>query len=211
MRKENSSMGKTQNEKLAARKEKVDKQVAEMKAQGYALTDLSVDGNKANVMSILTGFLPAVILLLLFAVIHGWEKFREFDFSPVMFCFMLSVIVHEGIHGLFFGIFAKNHFKAIEFGVFWKSLNPYCNCSDPVKKGQYLTALLMPGIILGCCTAVFAFVTGNINVMVFSALNLFTAGGDFFIAYLILKSPKKGKDEWYMDHPTKPGVLVLAK
>ena len=203
-------MGKSQKEIVAARKEKVEKLIEGMKAEGYSLKDLSVDGNKANLMSLVTGAIPSAVIALLFGFLCGWKKFLEIDLFLVMVIVLVFIIVHEGIHGLFFGIFAKNHFKSVEFGMTWKSMNPYCYCAEPVSRAQYLTALLMPGFLLGICTGIAGIVMGNPSLVVFSLFNLFGAGGDFYIAYLIMKTPG-AKEEKYLDHPEQPGLLLLVK
>ena len=204
-------MGKSQKEIVAARKEKIDRLIAEMTGQGYELEDLSVDGNTANKMALLTGVIPSAVLVLLFGLLHGWEKFKDVDLLLILVVFLISIIVHEGIHGLFFGLFAKNHFKSIEFGMIWKSMNPYCYCGEPLSRKHYLTGLLMPGIILGCCTGMLGLITGNASLILFSVFSLFAAGGDIYIAWMIMKTSKKGREEKYLDHPDKPGVMMLHR
>ena len=203
-------MAKTQKEIVAARKEKVEKRIAELTEQGYVKKELSANGTKINILAIITGGAPALIMVLLFALLHGWQKFDEMNFMLVMIIYLLSVIVHECIHGLFFAMFSKDHFKSIEFGIIWKSLNPYCYCAEPVNKLQYMTALLMPGFILGICVGVLGIIIGNPSFTTFGALNMLSAGGDIYIAYLILKNIDK-KGDLYLDHPDKPGLYVLAK
>ena len=204
-------MGKSQKKIVAARKEKIDRLIAEMTGQGYELEDLSVDGNTANKMALLTGVIPSAVFVLLFGLLHGWEKFKDVDLLLILVVFLISIIVHEGIHGLFFGMFAKSHFKSIEFGIIWKSMNPYCYCGEPLSRKHYLTGLLMPGIILGCSTGMLGLITGNASLILFSVFSLFAAGGDIYIAWMIMKTSKKGREEKYLDHPDKPGVMMLHR
>ena len=117
-------MGRTQKEIISARKERIDRLIAEKTGQGYELKDLSVDGNKANKMALLTGVIPSAVFVLLFGFLYGWEKFTDVDLLLILAVFLFSIFVHEGIHGLFFGLFAEHHFKSIEFGIIWKSMNP---------------------------------------------------------------------------------------
>ena len=204
-------MGRTQSEIMEEREEKVDGLIAEMKGQGYSLNDLSVDGDKANKAALLIGAVVSAVIVLLFGLLCGWSKFGDVDYPLVLFAAMLSVLVHEGIHGLFFGIFAKNHFKSIEFGIIWKSVNPYCYCGEPLSRLHYMTGLLMPAFILGFCTAAAGLIAGNASLIIFSVISIFLAGGDLYIAGLIVKTTQKGREELYLDHPNKPGVIVLAK
>ena len=46
------------------------------------------------------------------------------------------IIVHELIHGITWAIFAKNHFHAIDFGIVWSTLSPYCTCFKPLKNAH---------------------------------------------------------------------------
>jgi hypothetical protein len=204
-------MGRTQSEIMEEREEKVDGLIAEMKGQGYSLNDLSVDGDKANKAALLIGAVVSAVIVLLFGLLCGWSKFGDVDYPLVLFAAMLSVLVHEGIHGLFFGIFAKNHFKSIEFGIIWKSVNPYCYCGEPLSRLHYMTGLLMPAFILGFCTAAAGLIAGNASLIIFSVISIFLAGGDLYIAGLIVKTTQKGREELYLDHPNKPGVMMLAK
>lgn len=201
-------MGKSQKDIIAARTEKVDKRLSELEEQGYVKKDLSANGNKVNLLAIITGGIPAVIMVVLFGFIHGWLQFN--NMTLIIIIYLLSVVVHELIHGLFFAMFAKERFKSIEFGIIWKSLNPYCYCSEPINKPQYMTALLMPGFILGVCTGVIGIIIGNASLLAFGALNMLSAGGDIFIARLILKNKGK-KGDLYLDHPSMPGLFVLTK
>ncbi len=204
-------MGRTQSEIMEEREEKVHGLIVEMKGQGYSLNDLSVDGDKANKAALLIGAVVSAVIVLLFGLLCGWSKFGDVDYPLVLFAAMLSVLVHEGIHGLFFGIFAKNHFKSIEFGIIWKSVNPYCYCGEPLSRLHYMTGLLMPAFILGFCTAAAGLIAGNASLIIFSVISIFLAGGDLYIAGLIVKTTQKGREELYLDHPNKPGVMMLAK
>ena len=39
--------------------------------------------------------ISTLIMVLLFAFLHGWQKFDEMNFMLVMILYLLSVIVHE--------------------------------------------------------------------------------------------------------------------
>lgn len=125
----------TKNErKLTPAEQKRKEQFAlvceEMERQGYRKTDLTIGVVKANLL--------ALIVMLPFAVLSGAvvlsrvsfrsmaESMSPFDFLLFLLVMLLLTAVHEGIHGLTWGLFAESHWRAIRFGVIWKALTPYC-------------------------------------------------------------------------------------
>ena len=108
----------------------------DMDKNGYKKQELTVGILIANV--------AAIIIMLPFIAGIAWvnsmvNPTRSFIFSQStsivsVILFILLVILHEVIHGLTWGIFARNHFYSIAFGVIWKALTPYCTCSEPLKK-----------------------------------------------------------------------------
>ena len=131
------------------------------------------------------------------------------DSQPDLF-FVILIILHELIHGLTWSCFVKNGYRSISFGVIWRSLNPYCTCSEPLSKLHYLTGLLMPWFVLGIIPCVAAIILRNGYMMVFGVVMAISAGGDLMIAQLILRE-KDGGEKLYMDHPTKIGLVCLEK
>ena len=197
--------------RIAKRKERVQEISEQMIRQGYTRHEILLDLKTANTISLLTAIPPIVIYVVLFGILVGWDRFAEVQFLPLMIAFFISLIVHEGIHALFFALAAEHHFTHIEFGIIWKSLNPYCYCGEVVSKGQYLVAVLMPGIILGGAVGILALVIGSATWLGFSLLSFLGAGGDFLVAWKLFRFPSKQKDVKTLDHPELPGVIVFEK
>ena len=197
--------------RIAKRKERVQEISEQMIRQGYTRHEILLDLKTANTISLLTAIPPIVIYVVLFGILVGWDRFAEVQFLPLMIAFFISLIVHEGIHALFFALAAEHHFTHIEFGIIWKSLNPYCYCGEVVSKGQYLVAVLMPGIILGGAVGILALVIGSATWLSFSLLSFLGAGGDFLVAWKLFRFPSKQKDVKTLDHPELPGVIVFEK
>lgn len=211
-------MGK--NKKLEERKKRIASETSILKKKGYAKHDVSITAAKANLLGMFIPMPLMAVLIVVFGQLCGWNSFVEgydaFVDSPsqlIIFiaAFIISTIVHELIHGLFFGLTARSHFKTVEFGIFWKSLTPYCCCTEAVSKPRYLLAVLAPGFILGLCTSVVGIAIGNMSLLIFGIANLSLAGGDMCIALEILKFSKKGRKELYLDHPEKPGSIAFIK
>ncbi len=194
---------------IEQRKKKLDVQIEQFESKGYRKVDISISGEEANKKATIITVIPALILLVLFGIIFGWEKYLELNTVILIISLLASIFIHELIHALFFGLLAPNHFKFIEFGVMWKSLNPYCFCGDPMKRVQYLITLLMPGTILGFVTVILAFCFINPTILLIGAANIMFAGGDFFVAYMILKDITKGKEKLYLDHSERVGPIIL--
>lgn len=198
-------------DKMELRKERVQQLCEKLEKEGYCKEDLTISAEMANTTAILTTLLPIGIYIILFNYIAGWEAYININVYLLVISMFISLIVHELIHGLFFGIFAPSHFSAIEFGVLWKSLNPYCYCGEPITKVQYLISVLMPGIILGTCVGAVAIITGSATWLVFSLFSYVGASGDFLVALKIMRFSDNGKKALFVDHPDKPGLLVFSK
>ena len=184
-----------------------------MEQNGYKIKNMTVGIFKANVF--------ALIIMLPFAIIDGLifhyvNSSKSFDFDLVSWSIMLAVffafvVIHELIHGLFWGLFAKSHYKSIEFGIIWNALTPYCTCSEPLKKHQYIIGSVMPTVILGFGVAAVATVSGNIPMFVLSELMIFSGGGDFFIILKMLLYKSGKKECVFYDHPYECGFVIFEK
>ena len=92
----------------------------------------------------------------------------------------------------------------------WQSLNPYCACKKALKRNQYILGLLMPCIVLGIIPMIVSLFTGNLWWLAMGVLMTISAGGDLLILTLILGHKPK-REEYFLDHPTQIGLLVLEK
>lgn len=204
-------MAKETVDRIALRAEYAKQVSNQLESNGYRRNDLTVSANTANAIAIVMALPWIALHLPIYGFVAGWESFKNFDMSLLTILIFLSLVVHELIHGLFFGLFAPRHFKAIAFGMMWKSLNPYCCCADPVSKVQYMIALVMPGFVLGTCLGVVATCIGSSTLLVLSLVSYLAAGGDLFVAYKIARFPIGEKKALFLDHPTQPGLLIFTK
>lgn len=185
----------------------------EFTANGYELKDLTTTALKANVIGPLIGAVLSVPFIVVYFILgHDLKSATEFEFFWIVLSGLLivSIVVHELIHGITMGIFAKNHFKSIAFGIIVQYLTPYCSCKEPLRKHQYILGLLMPCIVLGIIPMILALAFGSFLLLVYGAFMTITAGGDLLIMSMILKSSYKG-DVYFVDHPTKIGLAVFVK
>ena len=164
---------------------------------------------KANLMSFATAGPLAVVAVVLFFLKH---KPFSFDISFGALClffllFIVSIPVHELIHGAVWGIFCKNKYKSIHLGIMWEQLTPYCHSKEPLSFWRYLAGGLAPLVILGAGTFIAAYFSGSVMLLCLSIFNILSAGGDTTIAIMLLKY----KNAVLLDHPYECGFVAFLK
>lgn len=199
----------------AEKKRKADFEIIceEMAQKGYSKKDLTVGVLKANIMALII-MLPfmAVMALIYDAFNNTTEMVISLKHSILLLLILLCLVVlHELIHGITWGIFAENHFHSINFGIIWSALTPYCTCSEPMKKWQYVLGGAMPTLVLGGGIGVVSVVSGQFLLLLLSELMILSGGGDFLIILKILLYRSGKKETVYYDHPYECGVVVFEK
>lgn len=194
------------------RKKRFEELRSEMEQNGYREQSLTVSVLMANLVALVI-MLPFMALIgwLYFAVNKHTGAFASEWGALLLLVYLCLIVVHELIHGITWGIFAPDHFRSIEFGVIWKALTPYCTCSKPLKKWQYILGTAMPTIVLGFGIAAVAIVFHSLFLLCLSEIMLWSGGGDFLIILKILMYRTKSKDIVYCDHPYEPGVVLFEK
>lgn len=187
-----------------------------LKKEGYEKHDLTMGVLSANIFALVFFAIFALIFCLLFYIQgYDFELFSEstsiFECIIYLVVLLVSVVIHELIHGITFATFAENHFKYVHFGFIKESLTPYCTCTEPLKKYQIILAMAMPGIVLGLIPSIISLFNGSFTLLFYGLIMLGSAGGDFTIIYLILKNPSKKKDVIYRDHPTEVGAVMFDR
>ncbi len=201
------------SEKEKKRLKKFETTKAKMIKDGYKVKDLTVNAVSANIMAFVTP-LPFVVLFFLIYIILGntLKGISNDCFTiAIIINLVFGIFVHEFIHGFTWTLCSKKMFKDIEFGFIVKTCNPYCTCSTPLKKYQYVLGSAMPGIVLGIIPSIIAIIFGSPILLLSGAFQLFGAGGDALIVYKVLLNKTKSKDVLYYDHPTEIGVLYFEK
>lgn len=195
------------------RKESYNKICDEMEQLGYQKKDFTIGVVLANIL--------AVIIMLPFVIAVGWLYYMvnpadsgEFSLTGSIIWFLiffLLIVLHEVIHGLTWGLFAKNHLNSISFGIIWKFLTPYCTCSEPLKKWQYALGGAMPTLILGFILSIVAVIFKRFEMLMMSELMILAGGGDFFILLKMFLYRPHNKEVLYYDHPYECGFVVFEK
>ena len=196
------------------RKQRYEQLSLDLQEQGYRKKELTIGLVQANVMAFFI-MLPFIVGLgLLYSCFNPISPEHEVIITlPMKALFLagllLSLVLHELIHGLTWGLFAPSHFRAISFGVIWRALTPYCTCSEPLKRWQYALGGAMPTLILGFGAGFLATAFRFPWLLFLAQLMLLGGGGDFFILLKIaLYRPKKAGVLLY-DHPYECGFVVF--
>jgi len=196
------------------------------------MLDLKTENKKDKTISIskanLFGFLLTLPVLLIYFIPFYFLNFDETIipnfkqsvrqigieygsfglFLIIIAISIVGVVLHELIHGLCWGLFAKKGFKSITFGVVWKMLTPYCHCKETLQVNQYIFGAIMPGIILGLLPAVYAVIYGSFGILLFGIFFTIAAAGDILMVYLLRK---ERMDNLVQDHPSEVGCYIYQK
>ncbi|MEY8433888.1 DUF3267 domain-containing protein [Lachnospiraceae bacterium 48-42] len=138
-------------EKELKRKDCFEKISSEMQQKGYKMKNVVINTQKAKYFALLVMFPFMALTFWLYNNVNGFNLDGiSWGYAVTLPLLILClIIVHELIHGITWAIFAKNHFHAIDFGIVWSTLSPYCTCFEPLKKWQYLLGTAMPTLVLG--------------------------------------------------------------
>lgn len=198
-------------EKELKRKGDFEKLSSEMQQKGYRMKNVVINTQKAKYLSLLVMFPFMAFTFWLYNHVNGFNlDGLSWGFAVALPLLILCLItVHELIHGITWAVFAKNHFHVIDFGIIWSSFTPYCACSTPLKKWQYLLGVAMPTFVLGGGGAVAAVMTNQLLLFFAAEYMILSGGGDF---QLILRSIFTDKRESvYCDHPYECGFVIFEK
>lgn len=166
----------------------------------------------ANIVSFVVLAIAAILFLVPYYLIwgtvsNGTSVFEAHPIKSLIFLLLLvvGIVVHELIHGAFWGMYAKSGFKSISFGVIWKMLTPYCHCSEPLKVKHYAIGALAPLVILGIIPAIAGVALHSFMTALFGVIFIASAAGDIMVAWRLRKEPAENT---ILDHPTEAGYLV---
>lgn len=182
--------------------------------QGYEMKEHTLGLLYANIMAVVVSlpfFLPVIVI---YALVHdgGWWFHMNIKELILFVAFdVLLIVAHEAVHGIAWSIFCKNGFKSIEFGIMAEMCTPYCNCSEPLKKNQYIFGSLAPLVVVGIVPSVIAIITGWYWLFLVGVVMIMGAGGDIIITFRMLKYKTEKQDVIFYDHPTKCGFVTFER
>ncbi len=184
-----------------------------MAAQGYEEHDLTIGLAYANIMAIVV-CMPIVIAFEI-AYFRRIETLTIALSPPQVPAFLLLlfalIVVHELIHGAVWAVFAPTHWRAVSFGFIVKYLTPYCTCSEPLRRYQYLTGGLMPLVLLGIVPCAVSVYSGSMFLFLIGVFMILGAGGDVMIALKLLRYRSAGRETVFLDHPYRAGLVAFER
>ena len=198
------------------RMERFREKAESLKAEGYEESGHTIPIVSANILAVLIMLPFVAVIAVPYLLRHGInrpESFQSYLLSLFLFVILAAaeMALHEGIHGLTWGLLSPDGFSTIEFGFIKEYLTPYCYCGTPLTKGQYMIGSMMPTLILGFLQGLLAVRTGSFLLFVLSVVLMIGGGGDFLIDFLLLRYKKKKKTLILMDHPTELGFVSFEK
>ena len=198
------------------RTERFKEKVAILKSQGYEESKHTVDVVKVNILAMLIMLPFVAVIAVPYLIRNGIPQrvaFSSYLLYLALFIFlsMAEMAIHEGIHGLTWGLLSPDGFSTIEFGLIKEYLTPYCYCGTPLTRGQYIIGSMMPTLVLGFIQGIAAILTGNFLIFILSIFLMIGGGGDFLIDWLLIRYKKKYNELILMDHPTELGFVAFEK
>ena len=190
-------------EKELKRKDDFEKFTSEMQQNGYEAKSMIFNMKQANYLGPLSILPFMAFTLWIYYNVNGFDL-EGISLGLAAAAFLLIpclIILHELIHGITWGSFAKNHFHSIDFGFIWSSFSPYCTCSEPLKRWKYLLGAAMPTLVLGGGIAAVAVITNQLLLLFLAEVMIISGGGDFLIILKILLYRTDKKKSVYCDHP----------
>ena len=174
-------------------------------------TELVISERQINLFSLLSIIGIIVVFYLPFAIYWGFIfAFAGFKYMIKVLIFWLipMIVIHEGIHGLFWAIALKGNFRQIKFGFNTQMMAPYTHCKIPLSKRAYLIGGLAPLFIIGIIPSLIAFIEGNSYYFTLSLVSIWTSSGDLLSCFHLLKIPSTYEIQ---DHPEKLGFKLIKK
>ncbi len=200
-------------EKELKRKDNFEKFSSEMQQKGYIMKNMIINTQQAKYLNLF------VMLPFMAAAFWIYDNVNGFDLDRISLggavalplLILCLFMLHELIHGITWGYFAKKHFHSIDFGIIWSSFSPYCSCSEPLRKWQYLLGTAMPTLVLGGGGAVVAVMTDQLLLFFLAEYMILSGGGDFQIILKSMLYHTDKKESVYCDHPYECGFVIFEK
>lgn len=177
----------------------------EMICDEYIKSEHIQSKGKLTILGILIGIILCLIIAIPYRMIHGASPNTVLSYPIFCLGLIVSIVIHELLHGLGWSINCKHGFKSIEFSL--NGMMPLCHCKEALLCSQYLLGVIMPFLILVLGLTIIAYIFSSILLFLITFANIFLASGDLLIAFSLRKSPKSK----IIDHPSKPGYVAFTK
>jgi Putative zincin peptidase len=134
-------------------------------------------------------------------------EYSEANFSSplLIISLVLSIFVHEFLHGFIWIFTERLKFNQVQFGIKWSMITPYAHCKVPIDIHNYIKGALAPFLVLSIFPFLISLFIVSEKIFIFSMFGAIAALGDILIVFILLPYPKN----WTaLDHPTRVGCLL---
>ncbi len=120
---------------------------------------------------------------------------------------LISIVIHELIHGYFFARYNHSGWKSVKFGFNIKMLAPYATCQEPVKVKHFRIIVAMPTIILGIIPLLISLsIYHNLLLFFYAAFMILSGIGDILVLWVVRKLDA---NQYIIDHPRTLGYFLI--
>ena len=183
---------------------------AELKARGYREKDVTISSGKATVLGVVFSVPFIVMIGLLYRLVlieraHLSEIEGLSFYSLFIAILVVSVVVHELLHGVGWAIASGKGWNAVRFNI--NAMMPSCACKVALEKKTYLIGVLAPFVVLGSGSILFVLVYPGTVSLLTMMVHFVAAGADLLIALHVLREGAC----LIADHPTQAGYIAFYK
>jgi hypothetical protein len=193
------------------RLEKFEIKKSQLLEQGYEMKEHTLGITYANVMAFVVAIPFLLPVILIYTLADGGCIIEKGEMALFLLADIVLIVLHEAVHGITWACFAKTRFKSIEFGIMPEMCTPYCTCSEPLKRWQYILGSLMPLFVVGYIPSVIAIFIGKFWLLLVGIIMIVGAGGDIIITFRMLRYKSDKNEVVYYDHPTKCGFITFER
>lgn len=179
----------------------------QMEKQGYKREESVLSGTKVSVLGLISSGIVSILFIVLYIAIYKEQSYLEFTYFSFIIQVVISLFIHEILHGLAWKIAGKLKWEDIAFGI--SHLIPYCHCHKCIDRNLYLVGIVTPIILLGGVPSIAAIILQNPFLLIFGTINILLAGGDIVLALKLVKI--KEKTVKVFDHPYKAGFVLFDR
>ena len=187
--------------------------VDEMDQKGFEANLEKISIKTANLFGIVLFILVSAITYPIYYLVNGKidpALIFGFEGTKGMLIFfgayLLSIFVHEFIHGFLWQFTCEKKWGSIDFGFNPKTCTPYCHCREALSFGRYFIGSIGPTLFLGIIPIILGIIFKSLFLVSFGVLGFVGGAGDLMVIF----SLRKHRDSRLFDHPYEVGYAYFT-
>ena len=158
----------------------------------YIITPKNEYQKMSSIIHFFVGFIASALpISLIYCCCHGVPSVTSDMILSVTGMFVLSVPIHELIHGMTCAYVSENNCKTISYGINWKGLNAFCRYTLPIEPGMRQIVIIMPCIVLAVIPALSGLITGDAALCLFAIYEFAGASKDIHHFYSGIRTNRR--------------------